>query len=872
MSSLSSSLYAKLSGFVERQAWPVILASLLLTGGAMFYTASNLGINTSTTDMISPEVPFRVNNIAFNEAFPETKNVIAVVINARSSEQADDAAERLAEKLSQSGAQVRDVYIPAAEPYLQQNAFLLLPEDELTDLADRLASAAPILGLIAEQPNLQGLADMLDAASENEDLSGADELALLLDDVDAVANAQIGAQPGDLSWQDLLSGDLDSGSALGPQRIVLVQPVFDYSKLKPAQQAIGEIRSSAAALGLTADNGVSVRLTGPPAIDQDELDRVESAGIRSGVLSFMLIFVLLSLGLRSVSMVIATAAALLMGLAWTAGFATLAIGHLNLISVAFAVLFIGLGVDFGIHLCLRFREEATKKDYINGALGRTFVGVGGALVLTTVSAAAGFFSFLPTDYLGLAELGLISGAGMFISLIASLITLPALLKVLPAARSAKPLGAAAGAGIDFQRHGRTILTVAGIAAIVSLFSLPFVSFDSNPINLRNKTDESVATFLDLAKDPNTTPYTINVLATTDEQERDLKQQLKGLSTVDRVISLDSFVPKDQEDKFFVIDEMAFFLSPVFNQDLSDAKSLSDSERTAAFADFRQAVNQLVTLGGDIGASAKQLSDSLVRLPAGAGDLAAFENRLLVHFPRAIGRLETALSAQEVTIDDIPQRLTERWVSGDGKRRLEIFAAGGITENADLQKFADEVLGLVPTATGAPVNISESGKAVTGAFQEASTIAFVLIVFTLLVVLRRLIDMALVLVPIVFAGLFTILTAVLLGLPFNLANIIVLPLLLGLGVSSGVHFVMRRRQVAAEGELLGSSTPRAVMFSALTTIASFGSLALSGHQGMTSMGQLLTIAIGYTLLSTIVILPALMAMVWPSSAENAPQSA
>ncbi len=856
---------------MEQRAWSVVLVSLVLTVASAFYTAANLGINTSTNDMISPDVPFRVNNIAFNEAFPETKNVIAVVINARSSEQADEAAEQLADRLAASSDQVRDVYIPAAEPYLQQNAFLLMPEDDLSDLADRLASAAPILGLVSEQPNLKGLADMLDSAADNEDLSGAEELAILLDKMAAIATAQINGVPGNLSWQDLLSGDLESGGALGPQRIVLVQPVFDYSKLKPAQKAIGEIRDTAAKLGLTAENGISVRLTGQPAIDQDELDRVESAGIRSGVLSFVLIFVLLILGLRSFPMVLATASALLMGLVWTAAFATLAIGHLNLISVAFAVLFIGLGVDFGIHLCLRFREEAAKGGDVSGPLKQTFIGIGGALVLTTVSAAAGFFSFLPTDYLGLAELGLISGVGMFVSLVSSLTTLPALLTVLPAVRSAKPLGGGAANIINFDTQGRTILTVAGIAALVSVFSLPFVRFDSNPINLRNKTDESVATFLDLAKDPNTTPYTINVMADTEEEERTLKAALKELGTVDRVVGLDSFVPKNQEDKFYVIDEMGFFLGPVFNQDPATAAPLTDSERLAAFGDLKSAVGKLVALGGEVGAASARLVETLGRLNEGPASLAAFETRLLIYFPRAIERLKTALGAQEVTADDLPSRLTERWMSEDGTRRIEIFAAGGITDNDDLQAFADDVLGVAPTATGSPVTISEAGKAVTGAFQEASLLAFGLIIFILLLVLRRLVDMMLVLVPIVFAGLFTVLTAVALGLPFNLANIIVLPLLLGLGVSSGVHFVIRRRQVSAEGDLLVSSTPRAVMFSALTTIASFGSLALSGHQGMTSMGQLLTIAIGYTLLSTIVILPALMATVWPSSAENVPQS-
>jgi predicted RND superfamily exporter protein len=243
-------------------------------------------------------------------------------------------------------------------------------------------------------------------------------------------------------------------------------------------------------------------------------------------------------------------------------------------------------------------------------------------------------------------------------------------------------------------------------------------------------------------------------------------------------------------------------------------------------------------------------------------LRELEGRLTDYLPVALDHLKAALKARPVGINDLPEDLRERWLSADGKARVEVRPAIAISDSHDLRRFAEAVQGVVPTAVGTPVIVTEAADVVSTAFVVATAIAVALVVLILLAVLRNIYDMLLVVLPLVLAAVLTSLTAVALGLALNFANIIALPLLFGLGVSSAIHVVLRWRE---EGRSIGpipSSTSRSVLYSALTTVGAVGSLAISGHPGMVSMGYLLTIAIGYTLITTLFMLPSLIA--WVSS--------
>ncbi len=849
---------------VCRAALPVVALAVLAAVGGAVYTAQNIGINTDTTDMLSEELPFRRNAAALKEAFPRFSDSLVIVIDGETPDLAEDTGALMAARLRQQPDTFRDVFYPAGDAFFRANGLLYLDLDEVYDVGDRLAEAAPLLTTLDHDMSLRGLAEVLTRAVENAEGDDAVALAGALDRIVATVEAVAAGRRNELSWRELMSGE--DSDAQDRRQIVTVQPVLDFGSLAPAAKAIDAIRDLARELQQGDRGGVRVRLTGSAAIAHDELGSVrEGMGI-AGLLTLVLVLSLLTIGLRSPRLVIATLATLVMGLIWTATFATVAIGSLNLISVAFAVLFIGLSVDFGIHFALRYKEEieagpgsaggsAEASAVQAAAMARAAEGVGGALTLCAVAAAIGFFSFVPTSYRGMSQLGLISGAGMFIALGANLTVLPALLTLMPlrpaAERRQKPTRARPRRLVE--RHFRAVLYGAGALGLAAVAALPFARFDDDPMNLRDSDTESVATLLDLIDDSRVRSYGATVLADDLSQAADIAARLVALPEVDDAKTLLDYVPTQQDEKLAAIGDMAFLLAPLLIPG-QRSPPLSAEERRAAVADFRA---KLVDVTGPLGEGAGRLAAAFDRLDGSDATYETLERSLLAALPNRLDTLRDLMAAEPVELETLPEGLRARSVAADGRARIRVVPAEDLRDSEARRRFVDATRSVVPDASGSAVSITEAGRAVTRAFGEAATYAIVLIALLLGAILRSVRDTVLVLAPLTLAALVTVALTVVLALPFNFANVIVLPLLFGLGVASGIHLVLREREVGSGGRLTETSTPRAVMFSALTTIGSFCALALSSHPGTASMGLLLTIAITLTMLSALVVLPALM---------------
>ncbi len=851
-------------GWVQRHAKLVMAASLLLTVALFAVSASTIQINTDTEDMLSPELSFRKLDKAQRQAFPQYSDVIVVVLDGVSSDSTADAASRLTSELKARPELFRTVFYPASEPFFQQSGLLYGDVDELSEMADRIAESQGLLARLASDQSLRGFLGVLELALEQ---MGAQEgtetatLAALLDRVAQVAAAQAQGRPESLSWRDVLRGQ----PALPGERrqLILVQPRLDHESLQPANAAIAELRDLARDLDLQ-HAGVSLRLTGSAALEQEELKTVEQNMGMIGLISFLLVAGLLFIGLRSLRLGLATMVTLVIGLVWTAGYAAIAIGHLNLLSVAFAVLFIGLSVDFGIHYGLRAKEGFDLGD-ANSALTRAGESVGGALALSALTAAIGFVSFVPTAYIGLAELGIISAGGMVIALIANLTVLPALLTLMPPSvgrprrsRSAPIAGHMRGA---LNRHSGKVAAAGLLLGLCATAALPFARFDFDPMNLRDPKTESVRTLLDLMGDSQTNPYAVTVLTRDIESGRTVERRLERLPQVEGVISIDDLVPAEQDEKLDIIAGLSGMMIPVLSPDPAPPQRASD--RARAWRNFTAALHQTAAGSGPLAGPARRLAAAFERLGGGGvpGDatLRELEHRLIGGLPARLDELRASLAAEPVALEDLPAYIKERMVAADGRSRLQVLPAGNMRDPAQMREFIQAVRSVAPDVTGAPVVIMEAGDAVVDAFWQASATALLVITLLLLAILRSVRDTLLVLTPLSIAALMLVATTVILDLPFNFANVIVLPLLFGLGVANGIHFVMRSRLEARSEtamDVLGTSTPRAIIFSALTTVASFGSLALSDHKGTASMGILLTIAIGYTLLATLVILPTM----------------
>jgi len=852
---------------VGRSALAVVALSGALTVAAAAYFVDSVAIDTDTTDMLSAELQFRRDDRAIDAAFPQFVDTIVVVIDGDNPDRIDDAASALAERLRDRPALFGDVFDPAGHPFFRRNGLLYLDLDELYALGDRLAEAQPFLGALWTDPSLRGLAEMLDlAAAESLKADGAAiEVARVFDAIAEVAKAQARGEEKTLLWRRLMSdADEDDG-----RRILVVRPALDFSSLEPASAAIATIRALAAETGADAGHGLRVRLTGSAALEHEELASVKEGMGYAAMLSLCLVIGLLLICFRSPRLAAATLVTLVFGLVWTAAFAIAALGHLNLISVAFAVLFIGLSVDFGIHYGLRYREALDAGQAHADALRAAALGVGGGLTLAAVAAAIGFYSFLPTAYVGLAELGLIAGTGMFFALFANVTVLPALLSLMRIRPRPSPYGMAPASAARVRRSARPVLAAAIVFGIAAVAVAPGVRFDFDPLNLKDPETESVSTMLELLAEEPRSGYAISVLATDLNEARRIAERAGGLESVDSTLTLATFVPEDQDEKLEVIDSLALILEPSLMSARNAAPAAGENRATLEALD--RTLGRVEQDGeGKTAQAAARLRGALSSLRTGGGDAALedLEERLLAGLPGRLAALRDSLAAEPVSLDDIPAFLRDRWVAADGRARVQVFASRPIhRDRGALGRFVEEVRTVAPQATGSPVIILEAGHAVVRAFIEAAAIAVVAISVLLAVLLRGAREIALVFVPLALAAALTVAASVLMGAPFNFANMIVLPLLFGLGVAGGLHLVMRERSEGDSGAALATSTPRAVVFSALTTIGSFGSIALSSHPGTASMGVLLTVAISLTLLCTLVVLPAMMAVWRPAAGRT-----
>lgn len=853
----------------RRAAMWIVIGVLAATGLSAVYTAKNLTLDTDPVHLLDPDLHFRQLQKDYYATFPQLDDLILVVVDQGSAERRRDAVHELARLLEQQPSLFASVYQPQQDEFFDKYGLLYFDVEELWRLDERLAEWSPFLGTLVQDPSLRGFFSILTLALEEDPTPEqqkvlAKAFALLSETIDA----QRLGKPAPSSWKQTMLEDV-TGKSDPSRGFLLAKSQLDYSSLEAAEGPLGFLRRHGAEL--EERFGVRIRLTGPIPIEAEERETVaRGIGLAAGLSLCLVSFVLIA-GFRSLRLVGAMLCTLLVGLAWTGFFVVTAIGSLNFITASVPVLFIGLGVDFGIQFGLRYREEFSKDGNHEAALKRAVTGVGGALTLAAVAAALSFFSFLPTSYRGFAEMGLIAGVGMFIALFANLTVFPALLTVFPFSRSAmsspaKITEARKNSIVgSIIRYRRVILGILVPVVVVAGVVMPRLQFDFNALHLRDPSTESVSTFQELLADPDTSPYVIQVLADNLSAADALAESLRSVPQVDRVLTLSSFVPGDQEEKLAIIDEMALVLEPVLIPQ-PVVEPPGEEEEVQAMKEFRAAlgVHESLNREGNLDKQLKTLKQAIDDLLQDSGGSTLFvhdlRTRLVGDFPQWLARLRGLLAPDEITLATLPASLTSHYSAQDGRTRVEVFPAENVEENQALRRFVSSVQQKTPGAIGSPVSILEAGETIIDACIQATTLAILASSLLLLVVLRRLGETLFVLLPLVLTVMLTVATCLALGIPLNLANVIALPLVLGLGIAFGIYLILRRREADSRSivEVLGSSTSQAVLFSALTTMASFGALGFSHHPGMASLGILLVVVLILALFGALVILPALLA--------------
>ncbi|MDW8315877.1 MAG: MMPL family transporter [Rhodovarius sp.] len=848
--------------------WRLVLVLYgVVTALALQVAVQRFALTSDVAALFPPDLPWRQAEAALEQAFPHRQDLIVAVIDAPHALLADRTAARLAEALSARADLFRRVARPDAGPFFDRNGILYLDLAEVESLTARLIEAQPMLGTLAADPSLRGIAALLQSAMEGVARGEAslDPLAEALAAFAEAAEAALAGRVAEPDWTRLLTGR--GAAALERRRFVLIQPRLDFAALAAAGEATAAIRAAAAPL---MTEGVRIRLTGQIAMADEEFATLERGAAESVVLSFALTGLLLFLALRSWRLILPLLVLLLCGLAVTAALGLLLLGRFNPLSIAFAVLFIGLGVDFGIQLCVRYRAERRHHAALAPALVAAARAAGPGMTLAALACALSFFSFLPTDYLGLAELGLVSGAGILIAWAMAMTLLPALLVATAPRAEAREVGYPALAPLDswLIRHARPMLAGAALLALGCLLLLPKLRFDTDPINLRDRQSEAVATYLELTEAAETTPNMLEVVVEDLAAAEALAARLAALPEVGRVLTLASFLPEAQAEKLALIEDARLILAPGFLA--SPAAPPTDAEAAEALAEAGR------MLGGATGEeaaarAARRLGAAFLALAeAEPASRARLAQALLPGLAEMLRRVQAMLEAGPVGLEDLPEALREEWITRDGRARVQITPAVLGHDAAALARFAAAVQAVEPRVTGAPVSTREGSRTVQRAFATAGVIATLIVVGLLLWTLRSVRLALMALLPLILAGLLTAAHAVLVGPTFNLANIIALPLLFGMGVAFDIYFIAA--WVRGERQLLASPLARAVAFSALTNAAAFGALAVSPHPGTASMGVLLSLSLGYSLLAVGLLLPPLLQTFAAAPAEETAGSA
>jgi uncharacterized protein len=844
--------------FCTRYAYATIAASLLIAGISVYYTGEHFAINTDITKLISKDVAWRQRELAFDRLFPDrSERFILAVVEAPTSELASLARAELADKLSADKTVFTSVTQPGGSAFFRQNGLLFLPTDELAQLTKPLTRAALLIRSLVVDPSLRGVAGVVGfvltgvgsgQTTLDQVAGGFDKAAVTIENV-------LAGRPASFSWNELLSGK----PAMPGDRRKFIQatPVLDFNALEPGKHATDAIRAASASLDLASRYQAQVRLTGPVPIENEEFGTVREGAALNGVITVAVVLLILWMALRSLRIIIAVVIALFMGLSATAALGLAMVGALNLISVAFAVLFVGLGVDFGLQFSVRYRQERFKEPDLRRAIVAAAARAGVPLTLAATAVACGFLSFLPTAYRGVSELGQIAGAGMLIAYVTSITVLPALLYVFHPPGEPEDLGFAALAPVDdfLERHRIPIVVATLGIAIAGLPLLYFLRFDLNPMNLRSPKVESVATYLDLRHDPATGTNAINIAAPSVQAAGEIAQRLRSLPEVNRVTTIESFVPGDQTAKLALIADAAKVLDPVLA--LPARPGPTDAEIVEALELRADGLNRAAENKTGPGAdAAKRLAAAMTTLAkADPAQRQRAETVFTLPLKLDLANLRDLFKAMPITLNNLPANLSRSWRSTGGQARIEVVPSGDPDNSVTMRKFADAVLAVDPDATGGPISILESGRTVITAFIEAGGWALLSIAILLWITLRRFGDVLLTLVPLLLAGVVTLEICVLIRMPLNFANIIALPLLLGIGVAFKIYFVMAWR--SGRTKLLQSSLTRAVIFSAATTATAFGSLWFSSHPGTSSMGKLLALSLACTLAAAVLFQPALM---------------
>lgn len=870
---------SRIFGAIIRHPRIVLAVALLLAALSVVYTSRKLEFLTGRDDLMPRHAAFQQDYQAYRAAFGDQEE-IAVVIEGADPALVSRFSDALYARLSQEKRLFLEVLYPGGMPYFRQNGLLFMSLDELKAMAHTLEKAGPVLQDLAAAPSIQtlfsSLTNQIDDYLKAPTPDKLQRLTFMLGTLDK-GFAGFDGKKSTLSMDSFLTGGADGkASALenaGRQQVIAIRPLKETDSFVPAEKAIKKVRQELNILRQKPEfKGISAGITGVPVLEYEEMATSMNDMTIASVLSLVLTVILLLVAFRGVKNTVAAMVALLIAISIAFGLATLFVGHLNILSMAFAVMLLGLGVEYGIQVVLR-HQELLHHDSFETALQESLSSNLRPVLLAFATTALAFLTFLLTDFRGIAELGLIAAMGVFVCFAATFTVLPAVLVLLhrkSATERPKPIPHNTTPPLQrlFARPG-LIVAATILLALTGTAALTRVPFDFNMLNLQAKGLESVTYAYKLMKSKENSGYFGVSMAKDHDEAIRLTKRFEALPSVDHVVSLPALVPDQQPEKLAELERIKQIMAKV--QPVPYEENLRVMELPAIFEGFRERVEKLklnlearkLPEAQPIAAFLKTLDKFFAGLEKEKDGnaltmLREMQEAMFAPLPEKLKLLKESLQARAVSEADVPQALKQRFVGKDGRLLLQIAPKKEIFNEQPLAEFVTQIKSVDPHATGEPVSVYESFKILKLSYLQAFLYALGGVVLILLIAFRSLRSTLLGVAPLAVGLLLMVGGMWLFGLKFNVANIIVMPLLLGVGIDSAIYIISRHlKGEESPVEVATSSAGKGVFLNALTILFSFGALMVARHQGVFSIGAVMSLGMTAIVLAFLVFLPALL---------------
>ena len=797
-----------------------------------------LKVNTSTDTLINKNLKFKIDQENLKKDFKILDNNILIKISGKKNE-VNKTSKLIIEDLK-SRDELMFYYSPSMDEIFKKNFFVFLNENQKKELITKLYENQAFISEISSKPRLQGFNNLLSLILKKEQLTENDisNLRKIFENLKvSTINDEF------LDWSNILNKDDDD-----------IFIIVGLKKEKITNYGFSVFYKFLNDLSKQYSN-VSIDYTGGLVIDHEEISSVANGASTAGLLSLIFVSIILWIAFRNIKAIFYLIISILTGLIITLGLTTVIVGQLNLISVAFAVLFIGLSVDYGIQIYSRILEDKEKYEKkISKNIGK----ISNTLLIASIPSMVGFISFVPTDYTGLSELGVISFFGLIVGLLTNLFFFSSLLIVFKHnfhIYSVKGETAYSKFFIFVDKKKYLIFLTLIFIFIFNLIYFKKINFDSDALNLKDDNLKSVVLAKQLIEKNPTSDYIISVvLNEKDFNKLDNYEKLLKTKTVKSIFSYKDLIESYNDDE---LDYFKFLISSQL-----DVTFFSELQELKKFKNLLKEVSKIDDQ--NLSENSRLILEFFDKNIISENDYKQIQKKYFFKFDELTKVLRNLGETDDDFIKNLPFFYKERYLSNNGKYRIEVFPLKNLSEKENLSKFVEDVQEIFPDATGMPVVQLLAGNVVINSFIYAMIISLLFLTCFIFFIFKRIKFVLITISCLFIGGSLTIFFMIIFRIDFNFANMISLPLLFSLGVSYPVYFLRRFIELKSVQSVVNSKTPSAIFLSAMTTISSFSTLAVSSHQGTSSMGILLFISLSMTIISSMFFLPLIISSLKISS--------